>query len=41
LFFELSEFLSRTGYNFVASYDQCVWENSYSGYCNALFKWAS
>lgn len=40
-FSDLSSFLHAVGFNFVALYDQCVWENSYSGYCNALFKHAS
>lgn len=34
----LNRFLHGYGFNFVALYDQCVWENSYFGYCNALFK---
>lgn len=40
-FLDLSVFLRAVGFNFVALYDQCVWENAYSGYCNALFKHAS
>lgn len=36
-FHELNSHLARLGYNFIALYEQCVWGNSISGYCDALF----
>lgn len=36
-FYELNSYLARLRYNFIALYEQCVWSNAFSGYCDALF----
>ena len=36
-FHELNSYLVHLGYNFIALYEQCVWNNAFSGYCDALF----